>query len=115
MTLREIVIEELKAIRSSRGLTQQQMADILIMERTSYGKIEKGERGISLDLLEDMATKLDIEPNILLRLHGNNINNENAQASNLSLLGNINSNLTINLPKEVVDILTELVNNKTQN
>ena len=38
--------DSIKRIRENRGLTQQQVADLIGMHRSNYSKIEKGQRDI---------------------------------------------------------------------
>jgi len=45
----------LKALRKDRGMTQQQMADLVHMHRSNYSKVESGERELSLESIDTIA------------------------------------------------------------
>lgn len=57
----------LKAARDAKGLTQEDMGDILGMTSNGYGKIERGKNGVPSDRLYAMCRKLEISPMKLLR------------------------------------------------
>lgn len=65
MKLREEIGAQLKAIRESQGMTQQELADKTGMIRTTISKIESGKFGYSLDIIEKiilpLKAKLKIE------------------------------------------------------
>lgn len=52
--------------RQARGLSQQDFANEIEMDRTYYGGVERGERNVSIDNLERIAKGLEISPNLLL-------------------------------------------------
>ncbi len=45
----------IKALREEKGLTQQQVADLVHMHRSNYSKVEKGERDLSLESVSTLA------------------------------------------------------------
>jgi transcriptional regulator with XRE-family HTH domain len=55
-----------RLIRTSRGLSQEQLADELGVHRTYVGGLERGERNPSLKVVEQLANKLSIDPVRLL-------------------------------------------------
>ena len=55
----------LKTIRTERGLSQSKLAKLSHVERTLIGKIEKGERSLSPQNICKLAIALDITPNEL--------------------------------------------------
>ena len=59
--------ERVKALRNERNLTQKQMAYALRINIDHYGRIEQGKRGISVDLLLDMAEVLDVSIDYLVK------------------------------------------------
>lgn len=65
MKLREEIGAQIKAIRESQGMTQQELADKTGMIRTTISKIESGKFGYSLDIIEKiilpLKAKLKIE------------------------------------------------------
>ena len=66
----------LRAVRMSRKLTQQRMADALTLSLNAYQKYEQGERSPSLDCLVQIADLLNVSIDYLLgrdeylRAHG---------------------------------------------
>ena len=56
-------------LRTQKGLSQEQLAEILGISRQHLASVEapKMNRGISLDLLFNIATVLEIEPYLLLK------------------------------------------------
>ena len=59
MKLREEIGAQIKAIRESQGMTQQELADKTGMIRTTISKIESGKFGYSLDIIEKVITPLN--------------------------------------------------------
>ena len=55
-----------KYLRRKHGLTQEQLADALYITATHLSKIECGQRGISIDLLLDLAAELDVSVDLLI-------------------------------------------------
>jgi len=51
----EAINEVLKKLRKKNGYTQQQIADVLALEVSSYGKKELGQSDISLRQLESIS------------------------------------------------------------
>lgn len=58
--------EGIKALRNSRGLTQEQLAKLVDVERTSITNIEKGKQRLTLDLLDKLANALGMQ--LVMRL-----------------------------------------------
>ena len=57
--------------RKRRGLSQEQLSELLGISRQHLAAIEAPNmnRGLSLDLLFEIADKLDIEPYLLLKFN----------------------------------------------
>lgn len=51
----------------ARGLSQQDFALEIEMDRTYYGGVERGERNVSVDNIERIANGLEISPYLLFR------------------------------------------------
>ena len=64
--LQRTVGRNLRAIRESRGLSQEAFADVLGVHRTYMGGIERGERNLTLKSLERMADRVGLDPLALL-------------------------------------------------
>lgn len=45
----------IKTIREEKGLTQQQIAELVNMHRSNYSKVESGERDLSIDAINKVA------------------------------------------------------------
>ncbi len=66
--LQRRVGQNLRAYRESRGLSQEGLAEVLGVHRTYMGSIERGERNLSLQSLEKIAGKINVDPIALLRV-----------------------------------------------
>lgn len=64
--LRSTVATNVRRFRLARGLSQQNFAHEIEMDRTYYGGVERGERNVSIDNIERIATGLGISPHLLL-------------------------------------------------
>jgi transcriptional regulator with XRE-family HTH domain len=68
MDWRRIVGENVRNLRHSRGLTQEQLAFDAKIDLTYVGGIERGRRNPSLLVLTRIASALSVEPAALLNL-----------------------------------------------
>src|SRR3546814_9705694 len=64
--LRQIVAANIRRHRKARGLSQQNFAFDIEMDRTYFGGIERGERNVSIDNIERIAKGLGINAHLLL-------------------------------------------------
>jgi transcriptional regulator with XRE-family HTH domain len=62
--------EVVRARRKSIGVSQEALADAAQLDRSHMGKIERGERNLTLLNLSRIATALDARPSELLREAG---------------------------------------------
>jgi len=53
---------KLRNVRTQKGYTQEYMADCLGISQKQYSRLENGESGITLDYLEKICNKLEINP-----------------------------------------------------
>lgn len=60
MRLKQLFGKKLKAIRESRGLTQQEFAELVNLQPNSIGQIEIGNKAVSFSTIERFAQKLNI-------------------------------------------------------
>ena len=58
--------ERIRLQRLQRGLSQENMADLLGLSTTAYGDIERGKTDLTLSRLSQIATVLDVSPVALL-------------------------------------------------
>ncbi len=58
--------ERLRRQRNKKGLTQENVAEMLGISLTYYGKIERGINGLSLEKLLLVSERLDMDPTYLL-------------------------------------------------
>ena len=52
--------DNIRAFRTMKGLTQENLADMLDISSTAYAKIERGETEMSYTRLEQIAKSLDV-------------------------------------------------------
>lgn len=50
----------LVVLRKAKGFSQQQIAELLVMDRSNYGKIERGETELSFRIAFRLAEELGI-------------------------------------------------------
>lgn len=53
--------QKVKELRLEKGLSQEAFADLADLDRTYISSIEKGERNVSIIVIEKVATALNIE------------------------------------------------------
>lgn len=58
--------QRIRILRQKRGLTQAQMSTALHINIDHFGRIEQGKRGVSIDLLLDIATILNVSMDYLI-------------------------------------------------
>ena len=64
-TVNQIIGENLKKIRELSGFTQEQVAQSIKIERSTYSNYEGGTREIPYTILEDISNLFGCEPFIL--------------------------------------------------
>lgn len=65
--LQSLIAINVKKFRLTKGLSQEEFADLCGYHRTYIGSIERAERNITVSTLEALAEALSIEPSDLLR------------------------------------------------
>jgi|UPI0006485631 transcriptional regulator with XRE-family HTH domain len=112
--------DKLLTTRTAKKLSKQEVADMLGMDVTTYGRVEAGKRNLEIDKLKLLPEALGIEPKEIIDLleidKGNvfNIGNgENAtgNASGNGYVENIYTENTENLA-EIKSLYTELLQQK---
>ena len=66
MNIKEQFGAKLKRLRLEKGLSQEKLALKSGIDRTYLPGIEKGERNVSIEVLERLAKALDLKPSQLL-------------------------------------------------
>lgn len=61
MQTRLLVAANLKRLREARGFTQEALALEAAVDRTMVGRLERGERSVSTDLLDRLSRVLRVE------------------------------------------------------
>ena len=61
-----ILAQNLRRLRLARGWSQEELAERCGLHRTYVGAIERGERNITLETLNDLAVALDLLPAALI-------------------------------------------------
>jgi transcriptional regulator with XRE-family HTH domain len=74
--MRQILAENIRAFRKSKGLSQEELADMCNLHRTYVGSVERGERNVTLSTLEVIAAALSIDIPKLLTKGGIESDNE---------------------------------------
>ena len=67
---RERFAQQLRSARLGRAISQEALADLAGLHRTYVGSVERGERNISIDSMERLATALDLDVSDLVRKDG---------------------------------------------
>lgn len=67
MKLRRIVARNIRQLRLTRGLSQEELADLARLNRNYIGMIEREENAPTVDVLESLADALGVEPVVLIK------------------------------------------------
>ncbi|MDF2552226.1 MAG: hypothetical protein K0R77_1501 [Chryseobacterium sp.] len=112
--------DKLFTTRTSRKLSKQEVADMLGMDVTTYGRVEAGKRNLEIDKLKLLPEMLGIKAEEILELleieKGNvfNVGNGEHATGNGSGNGYVENLYTENKEtlKEVKNLYSELLNQK---
>src|SRR3546814_4155360 len=66
MTSRDNLAKNLRLLRTSRGFSQEALADVAGIDRTYVSALERRKYSISIDRLDQIAQALGVKPYILL-------------------------------------------------
>ncbi len=58
--------QRLRSERAARGLSQEELADLAGLHRTYVGSVERAERNVSIDNIEQLAGALGLDIAVLL-------------------------------------------------
>lgn len=64
--MKQSLPERIRLQRLQRGLSQENMADLLSLSTTAYGDIERGKTDLTLSRLSQIANVLDVSPVTLM-------------------------------------------------
>jgi transcriptional regulator with XRE-family HTH domain len=64
---KKILARNLRRLRKSTGLSQEELADRAGLHRTYISSIERAERNVSIENIFLLARALDVEPGDLLK------------------------------------------------
>ncbi|WP_080239298.1 helix-turn-helix domain-containing protein [Spirosoma rigui] len=64
--MKQSLPERIRLQRLQRGLSQENMADLLSLSTTAYGDIERGKTDLTLSRLSQIASVLDVSPVTLM-------------------------------------------------
>ena len=67
MDIREVFALNLRKARQSKGLSQEALAHDSAVDRTYISALERGVYGATIDMVDRLATVLDVEASALLQ------------------------------------------------
>jgi transcriptional regulator with XRE-family HTH domain len=67
MTIREVFARNLRKARYSKGLSQEALAYEADVDRSYVSALERGVYGATIDMVDKLATVLDVEASTLLQ------------------------------------------------
>jgi len=67
MSIREILAANLKHYRQAAALSQEELAHRAGIDRTYISSLERCQYAASIEVVEDLARELDVEPFEMLR------------------------------------------------
>jgi transcriptional regulator with XRE-family HTH domain len=66
MQIREVFARNLRKARHAKGLSQEALAHEAEVDRTYISALERGVYGATIDMVDKLATVLDVEASTLL-------------------------------------------------
>jgi transcriptional regulator with XRE-family HTH domain len=106
MNLNEIAISHIKEIRKKKNYTQEEIADKLQLERTTYNKIEMGKTILTLDIVGKLCQILEVDISEILNIEQNKIINVSADKIIFSANG---TNVNLHFSSSDMDKIKELM------
>lgn len=61
MNIKQKFGQKIKNLRKSKGISQEKLANLAEIDRTYLPTIEKGERNVSIEIVEKLAKALDVK------------------------------------------------------
>ena len=65
-SLNQIFSVNVRAQRTARGISQEKLAELSGLHRTYLGQVERAETNVTLEVVDSIASALDLEPTSLL-------------------------------------------------
>ncbi|WP_339847674.1 helix-turn-helix transcriptional regulator [Paenibacillus sp. FSL W7-1088] len=90
--LRQLIGTRIRAMRNTKGLTQQKLADIAGLDYRYIGALERGERNFSIDTLEKVLIALDVGINELTLASGEDQDSVRQKAIDEYIIGSAKLN-----------------------
>jgi transcriptional regulator with XRE-family HTH domain len=106
-TIRSMIGERLRGYRISKGLTQEDLADLADVHFTYIGKIERGEINFTIDSIVNVSTALNVSLDELFRYSQPTKENE---GHDLSLIVSLLQNRNIEDQKKALHLLEFVLN-----
>lgn len=100
------IAENIRKIRTLKGLDAKTLADHLGISLSAYTKLERGETQIDISRISAIAEKLDVSPADILSFTPNNVF-EKVDNSSIATAVNVENQYHYAVPKEIIDSLTE--------
>ncbi len=85
-TFKKLIGERVKYYRKQKGLTQEQLAEVMDFNTKSISLLENGHNYIALNKVPKLCSSLDIEPYNLFIFDKRSVKTENVQNDILELL-----------------------------
>ncbi|MCU0329035.1 MAG: helix-turn-helix domain-containing protein [Chitinophagales bacterium] len=105
-TLNEKVIKKIKQVREEKKFSQEQVAQVLKMDRTTYNKLELGKTELTLNTLEAIVKVLEINIDEVLEISAGKVYNFHTEKLIMSVQGE-NASLHLYTDKETMKIMNE--------
>lgn len=104
-----IICANIKDVRKSKGLTQEELAEKCDLHTSYLAGVERGERNITIQTLDKIAQGLEISPIDLLKFEQLNIDEQyfNKQEK-LNVLLNIVNDFNENEISRIINIVQEI-------
>lgn len=80
-SLRALFAKNLKLLRLKKDMSQERLAEVADMHRTYVSSVERGERNISLDNIEKIASALNSDVRLLLTPDDESVNEDTPRQS----------------------------------
>lgn len=64
--LAKLLGSNIRKVRKNKGISQEQLALLTLIDRSYIGRIERGEVSITIEKLYEIAKTLEVDPQSLL-------------------------------------------------